>query len=77
MRGTSCRTSPGSRTCNGTSPGPGGNFVDGRHALTLGVGANLRAKWELDVSWTQYGGAGQYNLLNDRDFVAASIKYSF
>ena len=25
----------------------------------------------------QYGGAGQYNLLNDRDFVAASIKYSF
>jgi hypothetical protein len=29
------------------------------------------------VSYTQYGGAGQYNLLNDRDFVAASIKYSF
>ena len=62
---------------HGTSPGPGGNFVDGRHALTLGIGANLRAKWDLDVAWTQYGGAGQYNLLNDRDFVAASIKYSF
>lgn len=62
---------------HGTSPGPGGNFVDGRHALTLGVGANLRAKWDFDVSYTQYGGAGQYNLLNDRDFVAASIKYSF
>jgi len=29
------------------------------------------------VSYTQFGGAGQYNLLNDRDFVAASIKYSF
>ncbi|MBV9345746.1 MAG: DUF1302 domain-containing protein [Gammaproteobacteria bacterium] len=62
---------------HGTSPGPGGNFVEGRHALTLGIGANLRAKWDLDVSYTQYGGAGQYNLLRDRDFVAASIKYSF
>ena len=62
---------------NGTSPGPGGNFVEGRHALTLGVGANLQSKWELDASWTQFGGAGRFNLLNDRDFVAASIKYSF
>ncbi len=62
---------------NGTSPGPGGNFIQGRHALTLGVGANLQAKWELDVSWTQFGGASRFNLLNDRDFVAASIKYSF
>jgi hypothetical protein len=62
---------------NGTSPGPGGNFIEGRHALTLGVGANLHARWDLDVSWTQFGGAGRYNLLNDRDFVAASIKYSF
>ena len=62
---------------HGTSPGPGGNFIQGRHALTLGIGANLRQKWDFDVSYTQYGGAGQYNLLNDRDFVAASIKYSF
>ncbi|HEY4210434.1 MAG TPA: DUF1302 domain-containing protein [Steroidobacteraceae bacterium] len=62
---------------NGTSPGPGGNFVEGRHALTVGVGANLQAKWEVDVSYTQFGGAGRFNLLNDRDFVAASIKYSF
>jgi len=62
---------------NGTSPGPGGNFVQGRHGLTAGLGANLLSKWELDVSYTQFGGAGPYNLLRDRDFVAASIKYSF
>jgi hypothetical protein len=62
---------------NGTSPGPGGNFVQGRHSLTMGVGANYQSKWEVDVSYTQYGGAGLYNLLNDRDFVEASIKYSF
>jgi hypothetical protein len=61
----------------GISPGPGGNFLEGRHALTLGVGANLHQRWDFDVSYTQYGGASHYNLLNDRDFIAASIKYSF
>jgi hypothetical protein len=66
-----------SQDVNGITPGPGGNFIAGRHALTLGVGASLRSKWDFDVSYTQYGGAGQYNLLNDRDFMTASIKYSF
>ncbi|HEY0768475.1 MAG TPA: DUF1302 domain-containing protein [Steroidobacteraceae bacterium] len=61
----------------GVSPGPGGNFIEGRHAVTVGLGASLRAKWDFDVSYTQFGGAGQYNLLRDRNFVAASIKYSF
>ena len=62
---------------SGTTPGPGGNFVEGRYGLTLGVSANLQAKWEIDMSWTKFGGAGQYNDLNDRDFVAATLKYSF
>ncbi len=61
----------------GTTPGPGGNFVEGRYGLTLGVGANLQAKWELDLSWTRFGGAGRYNDVNDRDFVAAALRYSF
>lgn len=62
---------------SGTSPGPGGNFVEGRYGLTLGVSANLRAKWEIDTSYTKFGGAGRFNDINDRDFVAASVKYSF
>jgi hypothetical protein len=62
---------------HGVSPGPGGNFIRGRHAYSAGVSANLRSRWDLDVSYTQYGGAGQYNLLNDRNFVAASVKLSF
>ncbi len=66
-----------SQDVSGISPGPGGNFIEGRHALTLGVGASLRSKWDLDVSYTQYGGAGQYNLVNDRDFITANVKYSF
>jgi hypothetical protein len=34
---------------SGTTPGPGGNFVEGRYGLTLGVSANLQARWELDT----------------------------
>jgi hypothetical protein len=66
-----------SHDVSGTSPGPGGNFVEGRHGLTLGVAGNLRGTYELDVSWTEFGGAGRWNDLNDRDFVAASVKVSF
>jgi hypothetical protein len=62
---------------SGNSPGPGGAFVRGRYASTVGVTASVRQKWDLDVSYTNYAGAGQYNVLNDRDFVAASVKYSF
>ncbi len=62
---------------DGTTPGPGGNFVEGRYGLTLGVAANLRATWEVDMSWTKFGGAGRFNDINDRDYVAATLKYSF
>jgi hypothetical protein len=61
----------------GTSPGPGGNFIEGRYGLTLGVAANLRLTWDLDLSWTRFGGAGRYNDINDRDFVAVTAKFLF
>ncbi|HED13041.1 MAG TPA: DUF1302 domain-containing protein [Gammaproteobacteria bacterium] len=62
---------------SGISPGPGGNFIEGRKALTLGVATTWQQKWVFDISYTKYSGAGRYNLINDRDFIAASIKYSF
>lgn len=61
----------------GTTPGPGGNFVEGRTGTTVGFNANLQAKWEVDVNYTQFAGAGRWNDLNDRDFIAATVKYSF
>ncbi|MFO7576517.1 MAG: DUF1302 domain-containing protein [Pelovirga sp.] len=61
----------------GTTPGPGGNFVEGRKAVTLGLGANYQNKWAADISYTDFFGAGRYNLINDRDFLAAEIKYYF
>jgi hypothetical protein len=62
---------------NGVSPGPGGAFLAGRFASTVGITASVRQRWEFDVSYTHYDGAGQYNLLSDRDFIAASVKFSF
>jgi hypothetical protein len=66
-----------SQDVSGISPGPGGNFLEGRKALTLGLGFQYRINWEFDLSYTSFFGADRYNLLNDRDFVAANIKYSF
>jgi hypothetical protein len=62
---------------SGNTPGPGGNFLEGRNALTLGMGFSYLNAWEFDLSYTNYGGAGRYNLINDRDFIAGVIKYSY
>ncbi len=61
----------------GVSPGPGGNFIDGRRQVTLGLGFDYQAQWRLDFAYTNFFGAGANNLLGDRDFVSASISYSF
>ena len=62
---------------SGTTPGPGGNFVDGRRGATLGILASYQAQFEVDVSYTVFDGAGRYNELTDRDFFSATVKYSF
>lgn len=61
----------------GNSPGPGGNFLEGRKAVTIGLTANYLANLSVEVSYTNFFGAGRYNLINDRDFIGANIKYSF
>lgn len=62
---------------SGTSPGPGGSFVEDRKALTFGLGATYLEKWGFDLSYTRYFGAGRYNLIGDRDFVSVLARYSF
>jgi hypothetical protein len=62
---------------NGTTPGPGGNFIEGRKSITVGAEASYLDQWSADLSYTNYFGAGQFNLISDRDFVAFVVKYSF
>jgi hypothetical protein len=66
-----------SHDVDGTTPGPGGNFVEGRQGATVGVLASYQSQLEFDVSYTTFNGAGRYNELGDRDFFAANVKYSF
>lgn len=61
---------------SGNSPGPGGNFIEGRKAVTLGLEGNLRNRWTAALSYTNFFGAGRHNLINDRDFISFNIKYS-
>ena len=60
---------------NGNSPSPIGPFVDDRTALTLGVGADYLSRWQATLGYTRY--TGRRNELSDRDFISASVKYSF
>jgi len=62
---------------NGISPGPGGNFIEGRTSTTIGVEANYLNQWAADLSYSMFSGAGDLNLISDRDFVSFTVKYSF
>lgn len=62
---------------DGVSPGPGGPFLEGFKALTVGVLTDYQNRWQFDLSYTMYSGAGRWNLINDRDFVGGFVKYSF
>jgi hypothetical protein len=62
---------------NGTSPGPGGNFLEGRKSVTVGAEANYLSQWVFDIAYTNFFGGGSYNLIHDRDFVQIAARYSF
>ena len=62
---------------NGTAPGPIGNFVEGRKTVTLSLGASYLVSWRAQLSYTNFFGGGQHNLLGDRDFVSLTASYSF
>lgn len=62
---------------NGITPGPGGNFVEGRKSLTVGVEGTYLNAWSVDLSYTAFFGGGRSNQIADRDFASVAIRYSF
>lgn len=66
-----------SHDVSGTSPGPGGNFVEGRKSVSLGVNFLRLERFAVDMSYTSFFGGGPFNLVSDRDFAAIDFKYSF
>jgi hypothetical protein len=44
---------------SGITPGPGGNFLEGRKSATIGAEANYLNKWVFDLSYTAFFGGGR------------------
>jgi hypothetical protein len=44
---------------HGITPGPGGNFLEGRKSATLGLEANYLNSWVFDLSYTSFWGGGR------------------
>lgn len=61
----------------GNTPLPLGNFREGRKTATLGADFSFQNAWALELRYVNFFGAGRYNLLADRDYVSATLKYSF
>jgi hypothetical protein len=66
-----------SHDVSGNTPLPLGNFLSGRKSATVAVEFTYLNAWACELRYVNYFGAGRYNLLGDRDFVSATIKYSF
>lgn len=62
---------------HGISPTPISNFVAGRRQLTASLGFTYLDGLSGEIGYTRYIGAGQQNLLRDRDHVEVAIKYAF
>ncbi|MYB88469.1 MAG: DUF1302 domain-containing protein [Proteobacteria bacterium] len=66
-----------SHDVNGTAPTPIGNFIEDRKTVTLSINAGYLHSWRAGLSYTNSFGGGAANLLNDRDFLAFTMNYSF
>lgn len=66
-----------SHDVSGNTPLPIGNFIEGRTSLTVGVNIAYLNRWEWELRYVSYAGAGPANLIADRDFASATMRYSF
>jgi hypothetical protein len=60
-----------------TAPGPGEPFIEGRQIYVVNLEVRYQSNWTLVAGATFFRGAGQFNLLNDRDFAQLAIRYRF
>ena len=65
-----------SHDVSGYSPGPGGNFEEGRKAVSLGLDAEYQNTYTASLSYTNFFD-GKYTTVDDRDFVALSFGVNF
>lgn len=62
---------------SGVTPLPLANFIARRKSVNVAVEFTFQNSWAFEVRYVNFFGAGSYNLLSDRDYVATTLKYSF
>jgi hypothetical protein len=62
---------------SGNTPLPLGNFLHNRKTVTVGADFTFQNQWAFEVRYVNYSGDGAYNLISDRDYVSATLKFSF
>jgi hypothetical protein len=65
-----------SHDVEGNSPA-GQPFQEGRRVFSIGVNVGYIGRITSDLSYTTFFGAGDYNVLNDRDFLNFNLRYYF
>ena len=65
-----------SHDVHGYSPGPGGNFEQGRKAVSLGLDGEYQNTYTASLSYTNFFD-GKYSTVDDRDFVSLSVGVNF
>ncbi len=66
-----------SHDIKGYAPQPGGAFNEGNKSIGLSLTGVYQNKITGNIGYTNYFGGKPYNEMTDRDFVSASVSYSF
>ncbi|MDP9141954.1 MAG: DUF1302 domain-containing protein [Pseudomonadota bacterium] len=62
---------------NGTAPGPGENFIEGRKTMDLQIETRYKSNLAFYLGYTWYTGAGEANLYRDKDMARAFVRVQF
>lgn len=66
-----------SHDVEGYAPQPAGNFIEDRKSIGISLEAVYQNKISGEIGYTNFMDGDPYNELKDRDFVSASVSYSF
>jgi Protein of unknown function (DUF1302) len=66
-----------SHDVEGYAPQPAGNFIEGRKSIGVSLQAVYQNKITGNIGYTNFMDGEPFNELTDRDFVSASVSYSF
>jgi hypothetical protein len=61
---------------NGNTPLPIANFLEDRKAFEFSMGFDRQNTYGIGVTYATFWGAGERNLISDRDFAALTFRYS-